>query len=79
MSDLQILREKHPDVADFLEQWRNKYQRSYNLEEKGEQACLYEGVLEMARHLALASKQATVRLDVSNAGVCGLHIQTEAK
>lgn len=74
MSDTAILREKNPEAADFVERWRSKYQRSFNLQDPADQATFYEGVLEMARHMAFASQTASVNLDVNNNGVSSLRL-----
>lgn len=73
MSDIEILRQKDPELADFIERWRSKYGRTFDLSDDREQANLYEGLLEMGRHVATASEgNATVSLSVNNNGVTGL-------
>jgi hypothetical protein len=69
-----VLREKKPEVAEFIQQWRKRYQRNYSLNETAEQANLYEALVEIARHLASGSKSAKVSLTVNNDGVDGLQI-----
>lgn len=75
----EILRQRKPEIADWLERWQNKYQRVFDLKDPAEQAAFYEGVLEMARHLAVASETATARVALSAEGVTGLTISTQPK
>jgi hypothetical protein len=69
MSDTTILKEKNPAVAEFVEQWRAKYQKSFNFSNTEDQADFYEGMLEIARHIATNSAGAFLQIQVSNSGV----------
>lgn len=79
MSDLSILREKKPEVAEFVQQWQSKYQRTFNLNEPAEQANFYEAMVEMARHVANGSTRVDISLLVSNEGVNGLRLTACSK
>jgi len=72
MSDLEILKQDNPDLVQLLERWRSKYERSFDLKDPAEQATFYEGVLEIARHMAVTAETGTAKLTVSNVGVAGL-------
>lgn len=78
MSDLTVLREKNPALAEFVQAWESKYQRAYDLSEVGQQADFYEGVLEMARHIAKTNSGANLRVGVSTTGVSELLISTSS-
>jgi len=73
----EILRQRKPELAELLDRWQGKYQRTFDLKEAAEQAAFYEGVLEMARLLAVASKSATARVSLSIDGVTGLSISVQ--
>ncbi len=73
----EILKQRKPDVAQFVDRWQQKYQRTFDLKDQAEQACFYEGVLELARHLAAASQSATARISLSIDGVTGLTIAAQ--
>jgi hypothetical protein len=75
MSDLELLKQNKPDVAVFLEQWRSKYERTFDLKDVADQANFYEGVVEMARHMAVAAHAGTVQVTASNEGATGLIIK----
>ena len=79
MSDTTLLHESNPTLADFVDRWRSKYQRSYDLTQTSEQANLYEGLVEMARHVAAGSNVASLNLAVSNTGVSQLNLTADAK
>lgn len=64
----QILRQKNPDLANLLDRWVDKYERSYDLSSVRDQADFYEGVLEMARHMASASSTGRLNLAVGPSG-----------
>jgi hypothetical protein len=65
---MEILRQKNPSLADLTERWQNKYSRAYDLSSTRDQADFYEGVLEMARHMASASTTGRLELSVSPDG-----------
>lgn len=69
MSDMEILKQNRPQVAEVLSQWRAKYERSFDLSNPSEQANFYEAMLELGRHLASTSSSANIQLGVSNMGV----------
>lgn len=73
-SDTTILREKKPDVADYIETWRKKYQKSYDFTKSEEQATFYEGVLEMARFIATTNTGATSVVFVNTEGVAEVRL-----
>ena len=81
MRDLEILRQKDPNLADFIEQWRSKYDgRVFDLENNvADQADFAEGMMEMARHMANGLVSADITLDVCNDGVTGLEISGSPK
>jgi len=79
MSDTTILRENKPDYADFIEHWRSKYHRTFNLKDPADQATFYEGILEMARHIAYASQTVSVEVAVNNNGVSALSVGSVPK
>ena len=78
MSDLTVLKEKNPAVAEFVQAWEAKYQRTYDLSEVGQQADFYEGVLEMARHVAKTNSGVTLKIGVSTTGVSEMLISSSS-
>jgi len=74
MSDLEILKQNDPEMAEVLERWRSRYEKDYDLTGRADQATFYEGVTEMARHMAVTAKTGTAKLTVSNDGASGLTI-----
>ena len=60
MSDTTILKEKRPDIAEFVEAWRAKYERTFDLTDEAEKANFYEGMIEMARHVATTAEAVTL-------------------
>ena len=74
MSDLEILKQNKPAVAELVEQWRAKYNKTFDLTDPSQQADFYEGLVELGRHMASASVFGTLNAEVSVDGVCGLTI-----
>jgi len=74
MSDLDLLKEKEPAIAEFVADWRNKFARTYDLSDTSEKANFYEGLSEMAKHIASLSDGASIAVDVSVDGVSGVRI-----
>lgn len=71
----EILQQKNPSLADLVQRWQSKYaNKSYDLTSVKEQADFYEGVLEMARHMASASKDGRLQLTVGPNGPNGLQL-----
>lgn len=80
MSGFEILRQNKPNVAEFIQHWQSKYQRSFNLSVPEEQANFYEAMLEISRHLANCSSTTTeVSVSVNNEGISGLKISVVSK
>ena len=69
MSDMEILKQNKPEVAEVLAQWRRKYERGFDFSNSAEQANFYEAMLELGRHLASTASSASIQLGVSNLGV----------
>ena len=74
MSDIEILQQKNPNLASLVERWRSKYNKSYDLSSTKDQADFYEGVLEMARHMASASSTGRLELTVGPNGPNGMQL-----
>ncbi len=72
---MEILRQKNPPLAEFLELWKSKYEGVHDFEGNEQRAKFYEGVLEIARFIAATSQSASVKLGVSTEGVDSLQIQ----
>lgn len=70
----EILQQKNPSLAELVQRWESKYARSYDLSSVKEQADFYEGVLEMARHMASASRTGSLQLNVGPNGPNGLNL-----
>lgn len=70
MDDLAVLRQKNPQLADFIQLWREKYQRNYDFDDNNEveKANFYEGAAVMARHMAIAGKTANLTVEVGTTG-----------
>ncbi len=79
MSDLTITKEKNPEVAQFIEHWRSKYQRAYDFSNPEDQATFYEGCLEMARHIATTNWRGSLAVTANTDGVSGVAVQTDTK
>lgn len=69
MDDMIVLRERNPATAEFVEVWRAKYGRSFDLTDEAEKATFYEGMVEMARHIATSSELAGLVVVPSSNGV----------
>ena len=72
MSNTTILKERNPATAEFVEVWRAKYERAFDFTDESEKAIFYEGVVEMARHIATAADTATLGVILSVDGVSSL-------
>lgn len=72
----ELLRENRPDVAEFVERWKSKYNRSYDLNSMEEQATFYEGVTELAKHIAIDSKTASLEIQLAVDGVVGVKVNS---
>lgn len=71
----ETLQQKNPALSDLVDRWHSKYgNRSYDLTSVRDQADFYEGVLEMARHMASASSAGQLQLNVGPSGPNGLKL-----
>lgn len=64
----------NPVLAEFCDRWATKYARAYDLSNPSDQADFYEGVLEMARQMAVGSKTGDLYLSVCPEGPCSLKV-----
>ena len=69
MSDTTVLRERNPETAEFVDSWRSKYERDFDLSDQAEQATFYEGIVEMARHIATAAGTVSLAAMLNTDGV----------
>ncbi len=76
MSDLTILDQNNPAVAEFVESWRNMFEKSYDFSKTEDQATFYEGVMQMAKHVATTNATATLKTNVSSQAVSEIVIAT---
>ena len=74
MEQTQILRQKNPTLADLVDKWNSRFAKSYDFNSTKDQADFYEGVLEMARHMASASSTGRLELEVSPDGPTSLKL-----
>jgi hypothetical protein len=79
MSDIEILKEKNPSVAEFVESWRRKYQRGYDFSRVEDQAIFYEGMLELGRHIPLHSGTASLSVHANTCGVGQVEVHAHPK
>ena len=79
MSDLELLKQRRPDIASFVQDWKDKYNRNFDLRDHYEQANLYEALVELARHVAVTSDSVTLDLQTSVDGVSGLRLAATPK
>lgn len=72
--DLTVLRQKNAAEADFIQVWRNKYQRKFDFSIEKDKADFYEGLLELAKHIPIGSSVAAVNISASTDGISGLSV-----
>lgn len=75
MEDMTILKQRKPNVAQFLESWiaRNE-KRSFDFSKEEDQADFYEALQDMGRHIAHVSQSATLSSIISVDGVNTLYV-----
>ena len=69
VEDAAVLRERDPETAEFVDAWRAKYERTFDLSDTAQQATFYEGMLEMSRHVATAAGTVSLAVRLSTDGV----------
>lgn len=74
MSDMEILKTKKPGVAEFIQRWKSKYEKSFDFSRTADQADFYESLVELSRHLATTASGANISLNISNEGVVGANL-----
>jgi hypothetical protein len=74
MSDTVILNNNNPAVAEFVDAWRKKYQKTYDFSDPKEQATFYEGMLEIARHVATNTATGTLAVAVGTEAVSEVRV-----
>ena len=79
MSDLEVLKQRKPAIAEFIEQWRKKYEnRVFDFKKETEQADFYEAMLEMARHIAHTADSAKLVTAASVDGMSTVYANVSA-
>lgn len=74
MFDFSVIKNMNPAIAGFIESWKNKYDREYDLSEFDQQALFYEGMLELARFVAKNSQKANLTTTLSSLGFSEIKI-----
>ena len=69
MSEISILKEMNPTVAGFIESWKSKYERKFDLSDVEQQAIFYEAMLELARFVAKTSDHAALSCELCTEGI----------
>ena len=70
MEDMTVLKQRKPNVAQFLESWSAKNeQRQFDFSNQEDQADFFEALQDMGRHIAHVSTSATLSSIVSVDGV----------
>jgi hypothetical protein len=75
MSDMDLLRDKKPEMAKFLEQWKKKYEnKSFDLKDEAQAATFYEAMLEVTRAITGSSQNTKLTLLTNNEGINTLYV-----
>lgn len=75
MEDMTILRQRKPNIAQFLESWVSKNEkRQFDFSKEEDQADFFEALQDMGRHIAHVSQSATLSSIVSVDGVNTLYV-----
>jgi len=70
MSNKQItLRLKSPLVSAWVQEWQEKYHRSFDFSKEEDQMAFRDGLVEMANHIAHAAHSAVLSTVLSMDGV----------
>jgi hypothetical protein len=77
--DTEILKDRDPAVAEFIEAWRAKYQRGYDFRRVEDQAIFYEGLVELGRHIPLHSGMASIAVRANTHGIGQVDIHAHPK
>jgi hypothetical protein len=67
--EISILKDKNPAIAGFVESWKKKYEKKFDLKDSEQQAIFYEGMLELARFVAKSSESASLRTTLCTSGI----------
>jgi hypothetical protein len=76
---IEVIKAKNPSLGQWLEQWKKRYEKKYNFADSNDQATFYEGMTEMAKHLAHSSNGAGVSLVLNPEGVTTVYINAAPK
>ena len=75
MDKMVVLQHKHPEIAEYLQQWSEKNEsRTFDFKDENDQADFVEAVQDMARHIATVSTNASLVTVVSVDGVNTLYV-----
>jgi len=68
--DTTVLRQKNPEVANLVDQWCQRFQgRNFDLNKIEDRADYVEAMTELARHIAMHSAVASMKISINTAGV----------
>ena len=75
MENITILKQRKPNVAQFLESWAAKNERrQFDFSNQEDQADFFEALQDMGRHIAHVSQSATLSCIVSVDGVDTMYV-----
>lgn len=78
-ADTEIIKAKNANLGQWIEMWKKRYEKKYNFSNINDQADFYEGITEMARHLAHASNGASLSLVLNQEGVTTVYVNAAPK
>jgi hypothetical protein len=78
-ADVEVIKAKNANLGQWIEQWKKRYEKRYNFSDQNEQATFYEGVLEMAKHIAHASNGASLSIVLNPEGVTTVYVNASPK
>jgi hypothetical protein len=79
MADIEVIKAKNANLGQWIEQWKKRYEKKYNFSDTNDQATFYEGITEMAKHIAHASNGASLSLVLNPEGVTTVYVSATPK
>jgi hypothetical protein len=78
-ADVEVIKAKNPNLGQWIEQWKKRYEKRFNFSNPNDQADFYEAMLEMARHLCHSANGASLSLVLNPEGVTTVYVNSAPK
>jgi hypothetical protein len=78
-TEVEVIKAKNVSLGQWIEHWKRRYEKKYDFSNINDKATFYEGMMEMAKHIAHGSNGASLSLVLNPEGVTTVYVNASPK